>query len=282
MAWAAVATSASMGFLRPSSLDVAFAVPRFLFTNDRRRSRQRDKTTTPMKKFLCVAIAFVCTTALQAQEAEKDVTEFLGIPVDGYKPAMIEKLKAKGFRNIPNDEDLLEGEFNGTKVYVGVATNNNKVYRIGLIDKNNQNKTDIKIRFNLLCRQFENNPRYTSLSEDQTIPEDEDIAYEMAIHNKRYEASFYQNLLTDSLSLARRAQFIIKKVQSDLLHKYTQEQIDNPSEEILSEIFKLTAEYTVDMLTKKSVWFTISESFGKYHISMFYDNEYNTANGEDL
>ena len=289
MAWAAVATSASMGFLRPSSLDVAFAVPRFLFTNDRRRSRQRDKTTTPMKKFLCVAIAFVCTTALQAQETEKDVTEFLGIPVDGYKPAMIEKLKAKGFRYIPN-EDLLEGEFNGTEVYVGVVTNNNKVYRIGLIDKNGQNKTDIKIRFNLLCQQFENNPRYTSLSEDQTIPEDEDFAYEMAVHNKRYEAIFYQKPLTDltdSLSLAKRTQLITKKVQSDLLHKYTQEQIDNPSEEIQSEIFKLTAkysvEYEVDMLTKKSVWFMIlEESFGKYHIFMFYDNEYNKANGEDL
>ena len=234
-----------------------------------------------MKKLLCVAIAFVCTTALQAQEAEKDVTKFLGIPVDGYKPAMIEKLKAKGFRNIPN-EDWLEGEFNGTEVYVGVVTNNNKVYRIGLIDKNNRNETDIKIRFNLLCQQFKDNRRYTSLSEDQTIPENEDIAYEMAIHNKRYEASFFQNPLTDSLSLVRKAQFITKKVQSDLLYKYTQEQIDNPSEEIQSEIVKLTAEYTVDMLTKKSVWFMISKPLGKYHIFMFYDNEYNKANGEDL
>ena len=236
-----------------------------------------------MKKFLCVAIAFVCTTALQAQETEKDVTEFLGIPVDGYKPAMIEKLKAKGFRYIPN-EDLLEGEFNGTEVYVGVVTNNNKVYRIGLIDKNGQNKTDIKIRFNLLCRQFENNPRYTPKTDkEQTIPDDEDISYEITVNKKRYEASFYQNPLTDSLSLARRAQFITKKVQSDLLHKYTQEQIDNPSEEIQSEIFKLTAKYTVDMLTSKSVWFMIlEESFGKYHISMFYDNKYNEANGEDL
>ena len=235
-----------------------------------------------MKKLLCVAIAFVCTTALQAQETEKDVTEFLGIPVDGYKPAMIEKLKAKGFTSTTWDKDVLEGEFNGTDVRVYVVTNNNKVYRIMLADKNTCGETDIRIRFNLLCQQFENNPRYTSLSEDQTIPEDEDIAYEMAIHNKRYEASFYQNPLTDSLSLARRAQFITKKVQSDLLHKYTQEQIDNPSEEILSEIFKLTAEYTVDMLTKKSVWFKISEHARKYYICMYYDNEYNEANGEDF
>ena len=235
-----------------------------------------------MKKLLCVTIALLCTATMQAQEEEKDVTKFLGIPVDGYKPAMIEKLKAKGFRSIPN-ADLLEGEFNGTEVYVGVATNNNKVYRIGVIDKNSKNETDIRIRFNLLCRQFKDNPRYTSLSEDQTIPEDENISHKITINKKRYEASFYQNPQTDSLSLVRKAQFIAEKVQSDLLHKYTQEQIDNPSEEIQSEISKLMAEYTVDMLTKKSVCFMISESsYGKYCIYMFYDNKYNIADGEDL
>ena len=235
-----------------------------------------------MKKLLCVTIALLCTATMQAQEEEKDVTKFLGIPVDGYKPAMIEKLKAKGFRSVPN-ADLLEGEFNGTEVFIGVATNNNKVYRIGVIDKNSKNETDIRIRFNLLCRQFKDNPRYTSLSEDQTIPEDENISHKITINKKRYEASFYQNPQTDSLSLVRKAQFITEKVQSDLLHKYTQEQIDNPSEEIQSEISKLMAEYTVDMLTKKSVWFMISESsYGKYCIYMFYDNKYNIADGEDL
>lgn len=235
-----------------------------------------------MKKLLCAIIALLYAATMQAQEEEKDVTKFLGIPVDGCKPAMIEKLKAKGFRSVPN-ADLLEGEFNGTEVFVGVATNNNKVYRIGVIDKNSKNETDIRIRFNLLCRQFKDNPRYTSLSEDQTIPEDENISHKITINKKRYEASFYQNPQTDSLSLVRKAQFITEKVQSDLLHKYTQEQIDNPSEEIQSEISKLMAEYTVDMLTKKSVWFMISESsYGKYCIYMFYDNKYNIADGEDL
>lgn len=235
-----------------------------------------------MKKLLCAIITLLCAAAMQAQEEEKDVTKFLGIPVDGYKPAMIEKLKAKGFTPSSIDKELLEGEFNGTEVYVGVATNNNKVYRIGVMDKNSKNEADIRIRFNNLCRQFENNPRYSSFSEDQIIPEDEDISYEMTVNNKRYQAEFYQNPQTDSLSSVRNAQFIAEKVQSDLLYKYTQEQIDDPSEEVQSEILKLTAEYTVDMLTKKSVWFMISESYGKYYIYMFYENEYNKANGEDL
>ncbi len=281
MAWAAVATSASMGFLRPSSLDVAFAVPRFLLANGRRRSRQRNKTTTPMKRLLCMAFTLVCVATLQAQITGKDVTEFLGIPVDGTKAEMIEKLKTKGFRSIPNT-DLLEGEFNGTDVYIAIATNNNQVFRIMVADKNSQSETDIKIRFNLLCRQFANNPRYSSLNEDQTIPEDENISYEMAVNTKRYEASFYQNPATDSLSMVRKAKFIEEKIQSDLLYKYTQEQIDDPSKEIQSEMFKLATEYAIDMLTKKSVWFMISESYGKYSIHMFYDNKYNKANGEDL
>lgn len=33
----------------------------------------------------------------------------------------------------------------------------------------------------------------------------------------------------------------------------------------------------------KTVWFMISEDrYGKYYIVMYYDNEYNKANGEGL
>ena len=38
--------------------------------------------------------------------AQKDVTQFLGIPVDGSKSEMIKKLKAKGFRDDPTSEAL--------------------------------------------------------------------------------------------------------------------------------------------------------------------------------
>lgn len=230
-----------------------------------------------MKKLLYAIIALLYAATMQAQEEQKDVTKFLGIPVDGYKPAMIEKLKAKGFRSIPNT-DLLEGEFNGTEVYVGVVTNNNRVYRIGLSDKNTRGETDIKARFNRLCRQFRNNPKYKTFrtEEEQTIPDNEDLSYEITVHDKRYEAVFYQISQLDTVA-------IYNESKQSLLSEYTQEQIDNPSEEIQSEISKLMAEYTVDMLTKKSVWFMISESsYGKYCIYMFYDNKYNIADGEDL
>ena len=236
-----------------------------------------------MKKLLCVIIALLCAAAMQAQEEVKDVTKFLGIPVDGYKPAMIEKLKAKGFRSIPNT-DLLEGEFNGTEVYVGVVTNNNRVYRIGLSDKNTRGETDIKARFNRLCRQFRNNPKYKTFrtEEEQTIPDNEDLSYEITVHDKRYEASFYQISQLDTVA-------IYNKSKQSLLSKYTQEQLDNPTEEISTEI---RMEYITNILKydlqnisatyNKSVWFMIAERAGKYYICMYYDNKYNEADGEDL
>jgi hypothetical protein len=136
--------------------------------------------------------------------AQKDVTQFLGIPVDGYKPEMIQKLKTKGFTINPLTKDVLDGEFNGTDVNVFIATNNNKVWRIALADANHVNETDIKIRFNNLIKQFQNNKNYSSTSDSTilkyTIPEDEDISYEMTVKNKRYQAVFYQNTKTyDSL-----------------------------------------------------------------------------------
>ncbi len=41
--------------------------------------------------------------------------------------------------------------------------------------------------------------------------------------------------------------------------------------------------YALEKIEKKPVWFMISEEeYGKYYITMYYDNEYNRANGEDL
>ena len=215
--------------------------------------------------------------------AQKDVTQFLGISVDGSKWGMIQKLKEKGFRNSTVGEDILEGEFNGTQVYVNIVTNNNKVCRIMLVDVANRDETDIRLRFNKLCRQFANNPKYFSMQDDQTIPEDEDISYEISTHKKRYEAVFYQKPVEmDSAAL-------VKLFEPALLSKYTKKQLKKPTEEIQSEINHLIREYRLATLRdriensdKKSVWFMISEIRGEYYIAMFYDNKYNRANGEDL
>lgn len=213
-----------------------------------------------------------------AMYAQKDVTTFLGIPVDGYKPAMRQKLIAKGYtpKKIGNNE-YFEGEFNGTDVHIYIGTNNNKVCRIMVCDANTRSEADIKILFNTLIRQFKNNKRYTSFS-DYTLSEDEDISYGMSVENKNYDAMFYQNPDYNNIdTLAMQ-----EKVRSELLEKYTPEQLSNPTKEIEQELLSMVVKLGMDLITKKPVWFRICKSYGEYYITIFYDNEYNRANGEDL
>ena len=226
-----------------------------------------------MKKILLFLV--LCFISIFSM-AQTDVTKFLGIPVDGSKSEMIRKLKTKGFKQSPDAADVLTGKFNGTDVNVYIVTNNDKVCRIMVYDKNTMNETDIRIRFNVLCEQFKNNSKYCSLSEEEPkIKEDENISYEMSVHNKRYEADFYQILDTTTTNYKEEFKYLVYS-------KYTKEQIENPSEEILQDIYKMENNYVRDKVTKKSVWFMICEYYGKYYIAMYYDNEYNRANGEDL
>lgn len=217
---------------------------------------------------------FICVTALFAQN---DVTKFLGIPVDGSKSEMIQKLKAKGFR-YDSELDCLKGEFNGRDSYISVVTNNDKVYRIMVRDAMASDETSIRIRFNTLCRQFENNKKYQSVSsESYIIPEDEDIAYNISIKNKRYQASYFQvpEGGIDSTTIAQEAQTFIYS-------KYSQEQLSSFTEEQRQELMADFLQYMTDKLDKKSVWFMIAEQFGDYNLLLYYDNGYNQANGEDL
>ena len=225
-----------------------------------------------MKRLISLIVLIFTSFSLYAQN---DVTTFLGIPVDGFKPEMIKQLKAKGFVSSIFDADILEGEFNGQDVDVHIVTNNNKVYRIAVFDKNTISESSIKNRFNILCNQFTNNQRYISFL-DYTIPAEEDISYEMNIHDKRYEAHFYQDLSDETYkSLAA-------EVESIIYSKYLPEQLENATEEIKNEVISVTSRLTYEALAKKTVWFTIEEYGGEYYIAMYYDNGYNQANGEDL
>lgn len=195
-----------------------------------------------MKKLLLAIIVALITTVSFAQN---DVTQFLGIPVDGTKSAMIQKLRAKGF-TYNASLDMLEGEFNGHPVEISVVTENNKVYRICLIDKNETTESQIKIRFNTLCRQFEKNGKYLPMSGYQEIGETEDIRYEMLVNKKDYHAGFYQ-------------------VGPEGVESYYNKSLEE-----------------MEQLSNKVVWFKIEEIYGKYIIVMYYDNYNNQANGEDL
>ena len=197
-----------------------------------------------MRKFLTLLAMIAISASVFAQ---KEVTKFMGIPVDGSPTEMIKKLKTKGFTT---DEDfiqavkrgsvdwdgpeLLIGRFNGEKVRVSLLVEQNKVCRICLSDKNNRDETQIKIRFNTLVRQFEGNGKYVPYVDEQTIADDEDISYQMTVNKKQYDAAFLQK----------------------------------------------GEDGTVDK--KRMVWFSIEQYPDGYRIAMFYDNKYNEADGSDL
>lgn len=223
-----------------------------------------------MKKLIILPLLFVAVFA----SAQIEVTKFLGIPVDGSKQQMIQKIKEKGYL-YNSIYDRLEGEFNGRDVFIYVVTNNNKVYRILVEDAVYSSEGDIKIRYNTLLRQFKNNnQKYLSMStEDGELSESEDISYEMTIHNKRYEAAFIQITNTlDSVTLSKKMQEFNKENYGD---DYL---LDMTGEQILGA----SIQFFLSLYIDNSVWFMINERYGRYGILLYYDNNRNRANGEEL
>ncbi|MBQ1192459.1 MAG: hypothetical protein IIX43_09320 [Bacteroidales bacterium] len=246
-----------------------------------------------MKRILTLVVALVLSAGLYAQ---KDVTKFLGIPVDGTKQAMIQKLKAKGF-TYNQQKDVLKGEFNGEQVEISVQTKGNKVWRLAVSDVKARDEGQIKIRFNNLVRQFEKNDKYIPLKDSQTISDEEDISYGISIKEKQYEASFsqfskdyFQNIDTLALQNLLKEEYAreLKQIE-EYYNRFTEEQWENPTEAMSESLKKIEewrseaiVEFTFGLLYKKLVWFTIGEDYGRYKIVMFYENGFNEADGSDL
>jgi hypothetical protein len=230
-------------------------------------------------KIRVLLLGLVLALAVGVQAQKKDITKFMGIPIDGTKTAMIQKLKAKGFKYNAK-LDRLEGEFNGRDSYISVVTNRNKVYRIVVLDANYSNEASIKIRFNSLVRQFMENGKYApaDMLGNFTIDDDVKISYEMTVNNKRFEASFYQMSEADKDTTGIAA-FAQQKTYS----RYTQEEIQSMTEEEMLVLqYSLAIDWLEKKCGKKSVWFMITELYGQYGIVLYYDNKYNESSGEDL
>lgn len=137
-----------------------------------------------MKKIILLAVL----AAVQFCSFGQNTMKFLGIPIDGTKEQMISALKNKGYTYDYKD-DWLKGEFNGENVIIQVQTNNNKVYRLAILDDKFKDETNIKIRYNNLFDQFLLNGKYL-LSGGKRISDEENISFEMTVSKKRYEAAF--------------------------------------------------------------------------------------------
>ena len=255
--------------------------------------------------FIALALALV-----KISYAQNDVTKFMGIPVDGSKAEVVRQLMEKGFEYDDSQDNWtrLTGFFNSVNSHIYVSTNKNLVDRIYVCDKNTCSESEIIIRFNKLVRQFANNENYISDGyEKYLIPQNEDISYEMLCNNKNYDAIFYQKpneLNSDefigglnSLSDTDLHNMVNNMIQSDtaIYNAYNQFSLENFNKESTKYTFDnkdkaflfvcmaaFSAQHTVFDKYNKPVWFRICEVGNKYYIAIFYDNEYNRANGEDL
>jgi hypothetical protein len=125
------------------------------------------------------------------------------------------------------------------------------------------NEADIKIRYNKLVNQFQNNKKYfSSTLEDQYLDDDFDISYEMSVNNKRIQASFTQRLTEDEINALLNAQPEIKNYDQDFQ----------------KIVFEQAA------LESNTVWFMICklDYRDEYWIALYYDNMNNAPNGDDL
>lgn len=179
-------------------------------------------------------LLMLLTLSLNAQ------VKFMGIPVDGSKSKMINKLKQKGF-DYDSDVDLFQGEFDGKEVMLKLETYKNTVYRVSVmfgsyfgtplfvIQPRGFGKNTIKNMFNDLVYQFNNNDKYLFAGYiigepmDPRIDADEDIEYQMQHNNKTYRASYRQ--LGDTHNNA--VYFTIVELYGDYFIVLNYENLDN-------------------------------------------------------
>lgn len=205
----------------------------------------------------------------QARSEDNDVLKFLGIPIDGSKEQMYNRLKEKGFSGYSWDE-YLEGIFNGENVRVHIGTNHGIVDRIKVVFPYTEERLN-KVKYNTLISRFGRNPKYTELRENKVIPEDEDISYEIALHDKVYDAVYY--LLRSDVDASSWKEDFYREYNARYkkpLSGLTQIEI----EEVLFSLPKRISDAIIGI-----VWFTLPND---NRIELYYDNLKNRPQGEDL
>ena len=240
-----------------------------------------------MKKLLSfiIGILIMCSTVFGQSES---TLKFLGIPVDGSKSEMVAALKDKGFRYDSNS-GFLVGDFNGRESHIWVVENHGKVYRVVVFDANTSDEGQIRIRFNNLIHQFENsNGKYYYINQNDKIPEDEDISYEISVNNKQYSAEFIYNPLYGNDELRDR---LVNEVIEELgLEKIKDEKTAGgitygefySDKDNYDQLISSLVGSKIIQMSNSSVWFTICNHYGEYFIGIYYDNLVNKPNGEDL
>lgn len=227
-----------------------------------------------MKHLLTILLLILSTLLAAAQSNNAGTLKFMGIPIDGTKKNMITQLKAKGFW-YDTYNHCLKGQFNGKDVMIYVVTNHNVVDRI-YVAYPLESESQVITEYNILLDQFNRNKKYIANENNEMIPADEDLSYEMTVRNKKYGASFFY-VSPDLFS----------EEEIDQIHQLNDKMTGMSFEEIQAMEQAMSDPLQINMtqwmsLLYGNVWFTIHERYGKYQIGIYYDNLKNRPNGEDL
>lgn len=226
-----------------------------------------------MKRVVVFLVLFVTSVVMFGQ---RGVTKFMGIPVDGTKSEMLEKLKAKGFVSFTKVKDILQGELDGRKVNVYLETYHDKVWQVVVADVYTLDGEGIKERFNGLCEQFSKDLDYfgrISTEDGNVIPDSVDVETMMSQDMCRaiYVYRYYDDVGEDKS----------KELNDYFLTKYTQNEIDNPTKEIEDDMEIMKNDYYTQFVSRYEVFIDIvQKSKGNYFILMRYVNKCNNEMGK--
>ena len=197
-----------------------------------------------MRKFLTLLAMIAISASVLAQ---KEVTKFLGIPVGGSPTEMIKKLKAKGFTT---DEDFMQAvelgliDWDGPEVLTGRF--NGERVRVYIV--------------------VETNKVWRIALKDKKDRDETQIKIRFNTLVRQFEGNGKYVPLVDEQTIAD---------DEDISYQMTVNK-----KQYQAGFVQKGEDGTVD--AKRVVWFTISQVSNGYRISMFYDNQYNEADGSDL
>ena len=165
---------------------------------------------------LALALLMLMTFSLSAQN---NVMKFMGIPIDGSKSEMIDKLQQKGFAPEQIELDLekaqddyisvggeisegrvrerdgeyfMHGYFDGKRSKVIISSYNNKVYQIMVVIEDPYNELNGKIQFNLYVEQL--NKKYTNpIDYDYSIDLERDLSAPYDNNIRAFFTAAYDN-----------------------------------------------------------------------------------------
>lgn len=168
-------------------------------------------------KFLVLFTSIFFSLSISAQ---REVTTFMGIPIDGTTENMIRELNNKNFKLLSqhgyNGNIIMEGMFNGDWAQIMIFHNRNLVHSIVVSIRLTGAKA-AKTAFNHIHAQMSRSWKYWPHQDSSIpyIPNNADIDYELRCDNDKYKLDFSQ-VFTQSIQVeALKQTMVVKGINPD-------------------------------------------------------------------